>query len=241
MTFRLVKQVNKDCRIMWLILILFVSLCLICNFLYKNRSSEFFNNKKDISYNLGICSKDCCSTQWPVPINQTAKSTMRSKYIKSKYITSNLTCNNGIKDTDCVCLTKESKKLLSNRGYVKQLPMGNGLLDSDNKQSVWQIMDNKIDKPLELGQTTQLTGNPKQQTIISGIIKDKTLKQSLIQDEKDITMNYTIPIDNNVINWDNEKINDALTTNIRQSNNLTKTDNLLKNPLGVSTLRSNIK
>ena len=36
--------------------------------------------------------------------------------------------------------------------------MSNGLLEADNRKSVWQLNDNLIDKPAVLGQTTELTG-----------------------------------------------------------------------------------
>lgn len=236
MTFRLVKHVNKDCKIIWFILILCVCLCLLINYLYKTRYNEFFNNTSSKSFNLGICSKNCCATQWPVPININEK----SKRIPNNYVKTNLTCNNGITNSGCVCLSKETTQLLNNRGYVKQLPVSNGLLESDNRQSVWQLLDNKKDKPMVLGQTDQLTG--KSNNIISGFIKDKTLKQSIIKTDNDIAFNYTIPINNNMIEWDNEKINDTLIKNSDSNKvNISKTDKLLKNPIGVNSLTSNIK
>ncbi len=248
MTFRLVKQENKNCKILWLILILFVCICLVINYLYKNRSNEFFDttlqkqikkqNPQQRSFNLGVCSKNCCATQWQVPIDVTEKSKIKQGDIGSNLIRSNLTCNNGITNSGCVCLTKESKQLLGNRGYQKQLPMSNGLLNSDNKQSVWQLIDNTIDKPLVLGQNTQLTGNLKDKSSISGNLKDKTSKQQKINDEKNIIYNYTIPINNNMINWDNDEINNSL---LNIDTKKSKTDKLLDNPLGMNTASRNIK
>ena len=272
MKFRLVRKPNKDCKIFWMILILIVCLCLIFKTMYKQRKNEFFNNKKyktkktnlDPSYNLGVCSKNCCATQWEVPIDLTERSKVNIKDIGKKYFRSNLTCNNGILNTGCVCLTKESRKLLNNKGYVKQIPIANGLLDADNRKSVWQLKDNLIDKPTVLGQTTQLTGKPNEQIIISGLVQDKKSKHSSIDYDKDISANYTIPINNNMIQWDNDLINYTLLSSsnysdsnfnksensiskpILKSNTADKTvkattEKLLKNRLGTNTSNKNIK
>ena len=271
MKFRLVKKPNKDCKIFWMILILIVSVCLIIHTLYKQRLHEFFSNKKhkksktiqNPSYNLGVCSKNCCATQWKVPIDVTERSKVKPEEIGKKYFRSNITCNNGIIDTGCVCLTKESKKLLNNNGYVKQIPMGNGLLDADNRQSVWQLTDNLIDKPTVLGQTTELTGKSNENIIISGLVHSKTNKQATINYDVDISSNYSIPINNNMVQWDNDLINDSLLSNSNYSDsNLTKIDNailtssldskpltktksttekLINNQLGAITSSKNIK
>ena len=41
-----------------------------------------------------------------------------------------MTCNNGVINTGCVCISDETKKMFNNRGFVKEVPMSNGLLDN---------------------------------------------------------------------------------------------------------------
>ena len=119
--------------------------------------------------------------------------------------------------------------------------MGNGLLDADNRKSVWQLTDNLVDKPAVLGQTTELTGKKNEYNLISGLAHDKTYKLGSVNYDQDIIKNYSIPINNNMIQWDNDKINDNLVANLVSTNVQTQTDKLLKNPLGISTLKTNIK
>ena len=225
MIFKLVKKSDENCKIFWMILILFICMCLIINNLYKYKFNELFENnaKKETEpiktkpgYNLGTCSKNCCATQWNTPVNVTENSKVNQSDIGTKYFTSNITCNDGIVNTGCVCLTPESKELLNNRGYVKKLPLGNGLLGTDNHKSVWQLTDNLLNKPTTLEQTIELTGL--KDNIVSGVTNDKGYTFSTIDFDTDITKNYSIPINNNNIQW-----NDKLET---------KTDRLLKNQVG---------
>jgi len=252
MTFRLVKSSNSNCKTIWMILILIICFCLIINNIYQNINNEYFDNKEvskktststtsdkqKQTYNLGTCSKNCCATQWNVPINLNENSKVNPADIGKKYFRSNMTCNNGILNTGCVCLTPESKKLLKNKGYVNKLPMGNGLLNADNRKSVWQLNDNLINKPAILGQTTELTGKKDESIPISGLSTDRTNNFSLIDYDTDIIKNYSIPINNNIIEWNNNKINDNLLANIIDSNIQSPTDKLLQNPLGTITLKN---
>lgn len=50
-----------------------------------------------------ICSKKCCSTQWP-----TSKNTqiIDSRINENDYLPTNLNCNDGINDTGCICQPK---------------------------------------------------------------------------------------------------------------------------------------
>lgn len=223
--------------------ILIVLICLICNNIF-NYKYETFNNKSKQpakkTYNLGVCSKNCCATQWPTSINVGEKSKVNANEVGKKYFTSNITCNNGITNTGCVCLTKESKQLLENKGYVKQLPLANGLLDEDNRTGVYQLSDNLIDKPAVLGQTTQLTGTKINFDNIIGVMRNDD-KFSSVNSEQNIINNLSIPINNNFINWDNDIINNNLEKNILTSNLGTKTDRLLDNRIGISTTEKNIK
>lgn len=231
MVFRLVQKSNSNCKTIWMILILLISICLIVNKLYELRNNEYFDNKQlskpKSTYNLGTCSKNCCATQWRTPINITEQSKVLSTDIGKKFFTSNLTCNNGVINTGCVCLTPESKKLLENKGYVKQLPVSNGLLEADNLKSVWQLNDNLVNKPAVLGQTTELTGKPSNTQVLAGNDNIKNYNYGLI--DYDIDINNSIPIDNNMIDWNNNIINaNQVLTKPLQSN----TEKLISNPLG---------
>ena len=94
------------CYFLILIIILYL-LFYYCN----NRSDEEFNNNyfnlkndTDIGYNMEkiICSKKCCSTDWP---NNTNNS-IDPKIDMNKYLPTNLNCNDGIHDTGCICKKK---------------------------------------------------------------------------------------------------------------------------------------
>jgi len=75
-------------------------------------SEEFYNSyfdlKNDTSKSIShiekiVCSKDCCSTQWPISDKIHVKD---PKINMEEYLPTNLNCNNGIYDTGCVCEKK---------------------------------------------------------------------------------------------------------------------------------------
>jgi len=208
-----------------------------------------YTNSKNIktypkSYNLGVCSKNCCATQWPVPINLTEKSKVDPRLIGKKYFRSNLTCNNGVINTGCVCLTNESKKVLGNRGYVKDLPMGNGLFEQDNRKSAFKIMEDQVPRSVNvLGQTTELTGKSKPKYTsgkFSSRFDSRTDRYRSIESEKELVKQFSMPIDNNIISFDNDAINQSLMNQALMNSNisgnvLSPTERLMSNPLGTST------
>lgn len=65
-----------------------------------------------LSYNM--CSKSCCSSQWPVPFSITPDDYVLMS--NKEFVPSNLTCNNGFQDAGCLCLTKEQSSFLRHRG-----------------------------------------------------------------------------------------------------------------------------
>ena len=101
----------------FLILLVVLYLLYFCynNYYYTcdcNKYSEEFKNndnnknkfilEKDtpMGYNMEkiICSKECCSTQWPTSVD------IKDPNIDMKdYLPTNLNCNDGIHDTGCVC------------------------------------------------------------------------------------------------------------------------------------------
>jgi hypothetical protein len=61
---------------------------------------------------FNMCSKSCCSPQYPVPFSiDTDPLVCGKEFQPSPY-----TCNNGWQDSGCVCLTKEQSNLLGSRG-----------------------------------------------------------------------------------------------------------------------------
>lgn len=79
----------------------------------SENTEDFYNNNKyfDLKYDTTtlpnmekiVCSKNCCSTQWPTP------QPMQVEYQKidmNEYLPTNLNCNDGIHDTGCMCKKK---------------------------------------------------------------------------------------------------------------------------------------
>lgn len=212
MTYFLVKKSNNYLNTIWIVAIIIFA---IITFITMYNNKEQFNNK---NYKLGLCSKNCCSTQWNTPVNVKEKSKVDLLDIGKTYSTSNLTCNNGIIDTGCVCLDNKSKKMLSNRGYIKNLPSGNGLLDSDNSISAFKIMDDN--KGNVMKQSKELTGE-KSKILGSKDRNERKLNSyGNINSANDLS-NYTIPINSNEIQWD-----------FKEDGISTETDEMLKYQIG---------
>ena len=78
------------------------------NYYSEDFYNNYFNLKDDIPMNISnlediVCSKDCCSTQWPISGKIHVKDT---KIDMNEYLPTNLNCNNGINDTGCICKKK---------------------------------------------------------------------------------------------------------------------------------------
>ena len=65
-----------------------------------------------LTYNM--CSKSCCSSQWPTPFAVDADPLVCKN--KDKFVPSSYMCNNSFQDSGCVCLTQPQYKNLYNRG-----------------------------------------------------------------------------------------------------------------------------
>lgn len=190
----------------------------------------YFTQVESFSYNIGKCSKNCCSTQWPIPIDVTETSGLTLDDVKN-YHTSTLTCNNGIKNTGCVCLTEESRNMLAKGGYVPLMPeKEGGLLDGDNSISAFKIVEDKTPRPVNvLGQTSELTGE--KSDIIVGLDLNPDLYK-YVDNATDITNRFNIPVNSNVITYDNEKINSDNIKKAIDNKQLSETDKLLNMPIG---------
>lgn len=68
----------------------------------------------EMSIQHNLCSKSCCSAQWPTPFKQ-----KYDPYVcgnKDNFIPSNIMCNNTFNDSGCLCLSKKQGQFLYNRG-----------------------------------------------------------------------------------------------------------------------------
>ncbi len=253
MAYELVKLSNKRQETFIIVLILVVVGILLFKFMdiypFKSKHQEKFtadniNNSisnDDKSYTLGVCSKNCCTTQWPVPINLTEKSKVTPDMVgkNKKYSRSNLTCNNGVINTGCLCLTKKSRAMLENRGYVDKLPISNGLLDEDHRIGVFKIMEDKTPRPVNvLGETTELTGTKKVMTTgkLGNKFDNRIDKFRTVQSEKELVDMFSMPVNTNIITYDNQEINDALLESNISGNEIadgsSEVDKLLARPIG---------
>lgn len=89
------------------------------NNLNNNRTKNYgifdepiYNGYYGLNHN--ICSKSCCSMQYPTPFLIT--SNRFSGKNSEKYVSSNYTCRNSYQDTGCLCMTKNQKRILETRG-----------------------------------------------------------------------------------------------------------------------------
>jgi hypothetical protein len=64
--------------------------------------------------NYAMCSKSCCSPQYPPPF-EVDKDVVVDK-MKGEFVPSPYACNNAWQDSGCVCMTKNQKDFLSSRG-----------------------------------------------------------------------------------------------------------------------------
>ena len=106
---------NTICFIILLVVLLLFYCYLNSYECYNNNykySEEFYNNyfhlENDTSKSISnieniVCSKDCCSTQWPISEKIQIKD---PKINMEEYLPTNLNCNNGINDTGCICKKK---------------------------------------------------------------------------------------------------------------------------------------
>lgn len=70
------------------------------------------NGNLGLQYNM--CSKSCCSSQWPTPFSLPTDPLICNN--KDKFMPSPYYCNNGWQDSGCLCLTKPQYANLMNRG-----------------------------------------------------------------------------------------------------------------------------
>lgn len=68
----------------------------------------------EMSIQHNLCSKSCCSEQWPLPFKQ-----KYDPYVcgnKDQFVPSRYFCNTAHGDSGCLCLSKKTAQFLYNRG-----------------------------------------------------------------------------------------------------------------------------
>jgi hypothetical protein len=68
----------------------------------------------EMSIQHNLCSKSCCSEQWPTPFKQKYDPYVCNN--KSDFVPSQIMCNNSFQDSGCLCLSKKQNQFLYNRG-----------------------------------------------------------------------------------------------------------------------------
>ncbi len=84
---------------------------------------ENFENTLNNLYkiDMGMCSPDCCGSQWPVSFDTVRDSNIGEGEVTkegvkgTKYTTSNFTCS-GLNGRGCLCLTNDQHEILASRG-----------------------------------------------------------------------------------------------------------------------------
>lgn len=70
------------------------------------------NGEMSVQHNM--CSKSCCSEQWPTPFK--AKHDPYVCQNKGQFVPTQMMCNNTFGDSGCMCVTKKQADFLANRG-----------------------------------------------------------------------------------------------------------------------------
>ncbi len=94
-------------KILWIIVVLIIVI-----FLLTRNKKELVENFRDENYKVDLmkCSQDCCGSSW-----YTADQIEKNKNKKTKVVSSNLRCSNGV-SSGCPCMNKQQYNYLANRG-----------------------------------------------------------------------------------------------------------------------------
>lgn len=68
----------------------------------------------EMSVQHNLCSKSCCSEQWPTPFKQKNDPFVCAN--KGMFTPSKMFCSNTFQDAGCLCLTKSQNAFINNRG-----------------------------------------------------------------------------------------------------------------------------
>ena len=84
----------------------------LSNYGLIDKLDDGYSGEMGLNYNM--CSKSCCSPQYPTPFS--LESDVMVESMKDKFVPNNYSCNNAWNNVGCVCMTKTQHKYLSSRG-----------------------------------------------------------------------------------------------------------------------------
>lgn len=91
------------------------------NIPYRYKNATYGNNyfipdggNGTLGLTSNLCSKSCCFPQYPLPFEMPVDPLLCNS--EEEFVPSSYTCNNGIQDTGCLCMTKEQSQFLGRRG-----------------------------------------------------------------------------------------------------------------------------
>jgi hypothetical protein len=91
-----------------------------------------------------------------------------------------------------------------------------------------------------MGQTTELTGSKNESREVSGRLEYRPNIHRTVESDIEITNKYSMPINSNMISWDNEKINNALLKSNIGTNIVSDTDRLISREIGYDSKYINV-
>ncbi len=68
----------------------------------------------DAGVNFNLCSKACCTQQYPPPFLTSLDNFVCNS--DKKFVPTSYSCNNGYQDSGCLCMTEEQSKFIGSRG-----------------------------------------------------------------------------------------------------------------------------
>jgi len=99
--------------------------------IYRNPTAGYLlDDNNEGKFNYPICSKACCSVQYPPPFEIQIDDWLAKNI--DKYVPSQYTCNNSWQDTGCMCMTEKQRTYLESRGSNKHSLDETKLIQSAN-------------------------------------------------------------------------------------------------------------
>lgn len=84
----------------------------ISNYGTIDKLDDGYNGDMGLNYNM--CSKACCSPQYPPPF--AVEEDVMVNSMKDKFVPNNYACNNAWNNAGCVCMTKKQHDYIGSRG-----------------------------------------------------------------------------------------------------------------------------
>lgn len=98
MPYKLTTQQTTSNPLMYVLLFLLATWAMTTLLGHVEGFKLFFGSDKEL-----ICSKKCCTTEWPASV-RIQDDRVPDADLGTKLLPSNINCNDGIKNTGCVCV-----------------------------------------------------------------------------------------------------------------------------------------